>query len=102
MKKGFGKRTSNSESLNDIISQVLKAQNLEAPLLDKQAEDAWHKVGGDAFKKFTTKVEARKGVLYLSLSSSVVRNELMMAKSLIIKNLNKELGTDVVKDVVFL
>jgi len=102
MKKAFDKRSSNSESLNDVIRQVLKAQNLEAPLKDKEIEDAWEKVGGNAFKKYISKVEAKRGVLYLSLSSSVVRNELMMAKSLIIKNLNKELKDDVVKDVVFL
>lgn len=101
MRKAFDKRTSNTESLDEIIAQVLKAQNLEQPLNDKRAEEAWDKVGGSAFKKFTRKVEAKNGILYLSLSSSVVRNELMMAKQFIIKNLNKELGSDLVKDIVF-
>ena len=101
MKKFFDKRSSNFESLDEIISQVLKSQNLEAPLNDKKIEEAWDKVAGTAFLKYTSKVEAKKGILYVSLSSSVVRNELIMAKQFIIKNLNKELGGDMVREIVF-
>lgn len=101
MKKDYYKRTGNAETLDDIIRNVLKTQNLEAPLNDKRAEEAWNKVAGSAFLKYTTAVRAKKGILYLSLSSSIVRNELMMAKKFIIKNINEELRDDIVKDIVF-
>lgn len=102
MKKEFLKqRSSSAQPLNDIISHVLKAQNLEVPLNDKRAEEAWKNVAGTAFMKYTTSVRSDKGVLYLSLSSSIVRKELSMAKSFIIKNLNQHLGSNVVKDIIF-
>lgn len=101
MKKQYNKRTSNTESLDTIIGNVLKAQNLEEPYNNKRAEEAWKKVAGSAFLKYTTAVRAKKGILYLSLSSSIVRNELMMAKKFIIKNINEELRGDIIKDIVF-
>lgn len=94
-------RTQSTAPLGDIISQVLRVQNLEAPLLEKRAEEAWSVVAGAAFLKYTTSVYANKGVLYISLSSSVVRNELMMAKKHIIKQINKECGGDVISDIIF-
>lgn len=94
-------RAQSTAPLGDIISQVLKVQNLEVPLLEKRAEEAWPVVAGAAFLKYTTSVLAKKGVLYISLSSSVVRNELMMAKKHIIKQINKEAGGEVISDIVF-
>lgn len=101
MRNRFEKRSSNFESLNEIISQVLKNQNLEKQLNDKDIIDAWKKIAGNAFLQYTSKAEAKNGILYLSLSSSVVRNELMMAKQFIIKKLNKELNSDIVKEIIF-
>jgi hypothetical protein len=99
-KSDFKKRTSNTESISSIINNVLKTQNLQQPLNDKRAEDAWQEVAGAVFLKYTTSAKAQKGVLYIGLSSSIVRNELMMAKNFIIKNINKNIGKDVVKDII--
>ena len=101
MKRNFKKRTSSTESITSIISNVLKNQNLEQPLNDKRIEEAWELTAGSAFVKYTTAVKSQRGVLYVSLSSSIVRNELLMAKTFIIKSLNKNLGSNIVKDVIF-
>jgi hypothetical protein len=39
-------------------------------------------------------------VLYINLDSSVIRNELMMARSKIVEAINKEMGAEVIKDLV--
>lgn len=56
---------------------------------------------GHHIAKYTQKVSLKKKVLYVDLTSSVMRNELILAREKIIKMINKEMGSQVVDDVVF-
>ena len=40
-------------------------------------------------------------VLYVSLSSSVIRQELMMGREMLIRNLNAQVGSQVIVNIVF-
>ena len=42
-----------------------------------------------------------EGKLIIRLDSAALRNELSFAKSKIVKSLNDEMGTEIVKEVVF-
>jgi hypothetical protein len=58
-------------------------------------------VVGPTIKKKTLDLHVEKQVLFVKLDSDALRQELSYAKSLIIKNLNQEVGKEVIKDVVF-
>jgi hypothetical protein len=55
---------------------------------------------GAPVARVTRKVYFRDGIVYVSLYSSVIRNELMMQRNKIVENLNRHVGADIVKDVV--
>ena len=50
---------------------------------------------------YTTNLFIKNQVLYVSLSSSVIRQELMMGREMLIRNLNAQVGSQVIVNIVF-
>ncbi len=94
-------RKKNTELLSDIIYQVLKEQKLDKPLNEKRLIDAWPLVLGENILNYTTDLIIKKRVLYVSLNSSVLRHDLFLSREEIKKSLNKQVGTEVILDIVF-
>ena len=54
---------------------------------------------GKNIQKYTYKVYYKKGILYVKLKSSVLKEELTFEKVKIIKLINKELGKEYIKEM---
>ncbi|MDD2198696.1 MAG: DUF721 domain-containing protein [Bacteroidales bacterium] len=63
--------------------------------------NAWSEVVGTIIAKKTKQIEIRNRKLYISLNSSVVRNELMQLKPDLIRRLNEETGSNTITDIFF-
>jgi hypothetical protein len=69
--------------------------------LDKvNAQKAWENLMGNGVNSYTREVRLERGILYVSLSSAVLREELSHGKSKIVSMLNEALGKDLVQKVV--
>jgi coproporphyrinogen III oxidase-like Fe-S oxidoreductase len=89
-----------------LISKVLEIYFEENPqLAEKLAETrliaSWERVLGSMVMRYTGKLFIRKKCLYVQLYSAVVKNELLMCRERLIQNLNREVGRDVIYDIVF-
>lgn len=94
-------KRSNTELLGDVIRRYLRLEGLEMPLNEYRLVDAWKDVVGPAVTRYTTNLYIRNQVLYVHLASSVVRQELMMAREMLVRNLNAQVGSQVIVDIVF-
>jgi len=94
-------RKKNTELLSDVIRQVLKEQHLDKPLYEKRLIDAWPFVLGSNIMQYTSDLNIKNKVLYVSLTSSVLRHDLFMSREEIKKSLNKQVGAEVIVDIVF-
>lgn len=94
-------RKKNTELLSDVIKQVLKQQHLEKPLYEKRLIESWPLVLGNNILKYTTDLKIKNKVLYVSLSSSVLRHDLFLSREQIKDSLNKQVGVEVIVDIVF-
>jgi len=94
-------KRSNTELLGDIIRRYLRLEGLETPLNEYRLVDAWKDVVGPAVTRYTTNLYIRNQVLYVHLASSVVRQELMMAREMLVRDLNAQVGSQVIVDIVF-
>ena len=94
-------RKKNTELLSDVIHQVLKEQHLDKPLNEKRLIDAWPLILGVSIMKYTSEIYIKNRVLYVNLSSSVLRHDLFMSREEIKNSLNKHVGAEVIVDIIF-
>ena len=90
-----------TQRLSDLLPKVLSEQNLTQKLDETQIGVLWRNLFGETVAGYTTRAQMRNGKLYVSLSSAILRNELMCNKISLIERLNEELGKPLVKDIIF-
>ena len=89
------------KSIKDLVMQNLRENGLEMPLLQKRLIDAWPEVAGPSVARFTREVSIYNQVLYVKLSSPVLRTELSMRRQTLIDKLNHIVGARIITDVRF-
>ncbi len=94
-------RKKNTEMLSDVIRQVLKEQHLDKPLYEKRLIEAWPLVLGSNIMQYTSDLSIKRKILYVSLNSSVLRHDLFLSREEIKKSLNKQVGAEVIVDIIF-
>lgn len=94
-------RRNNAEQIGDVIRYFLRQQGLESPLNEYRLVQAWDDMVGPAIARYTDNLYIKNQTLYVHLSSAVLRQELMMARELLIKNLNRAVGAQVIVNIVF-
>ena len=93
-------RKKNNVTLGEALQEFISSNKLQKGLDKVLVKEAWTSLMGNGVNNYTTGLELRNGTLYVSLSSSVLREELSLGKSKIIKLLNEELGREIVSKIV--
>jgi len=98
--KSNTKRNNDSFSVSDVLKEFIEKHKLEKGLDAVDAKQAWVNLMGNGVNNYTKEVILKNNILYVWLTSSVLREELLYGKQKIIQMINEELGKDVVKDVI--
>ncbi|SFR81503.1 DUF721 domain-containing protein [Maribacter stanieri] len=93
-------RGNDNTSMKDALSAFIQKNKLEKGMDKVDARAAWAKLMGNGVNNYTTEIELKFDTLYVSLSSSVLREELSLGKSKIVRMINEEIGKEVVKKLV--
>ena len=94
-------KRNNTEQVGEVLRRLLRQEGLETPLNEYRLVDAWKDVVGEAIARYTTNIYIKNQVLFVHLSSSVLRQELMMSRQLLIRNLNSQVGAQVIVNITF-
>ena len=69
-------------------------------MLEARVQRLWGELFGPTIAQYTTNVYVKNRTLHVSMSSSVVRNEMTSMRKSIVKTLNRHAGSDVIDDVM--
>jgi len=93
-------RRSKTVSLAEAMQDYIREMKLGDKLREVGILDSWGKTVGKAIASRTSKVYIKDGILYVHLSSSIVRNELLMMREALKDKLNENAGAEIIKEIV--
>ncbi len=96
----MAKRMQNDSTISDILKEIILTNKLQPGIDQIEVKEAWKSLMGNGVNSYTQNVLLKNSILYVELTSSVLREELNYGKDKIIKMINEELRREVVKDVV--
>ncbi|MBV1923369.1 MAG: DUF721 domain-containing protein [Flavobacteriaceae bacterium] len=96
----MAKRKREESTISDVLKDFINVNHLQTGLDKVSVKDAWGNVMGSPIVKYTSNIVLERDVLFVQLSSSVLREELSYGKEKIIKMLNEELGKDLITKLV--
>lgn len=94
-------RRNDAEQIGDMIRKFFRQNGLESPLNEYRLVQAWKDVVGPVISKYTSNLYIKNQILYVHLTSSVLRQELMMGRDILVRNLNERVGAQVIVNIIF-
>ena len=95
-------RKSKPEKLQDIVNQFIREEGLETPLNQYRIIDTWKNTVGKSSEKYTESIFIKNQKLYIKIHSSVIKQELSMYSRQLAQQLNNEVKSQVIVDIVFI
>lgn len=92
----------NLTTLGEMIKAFYHENNRDNALDEQKILDSWKDVVGDFIASHTLKTSIKNGVFYVKVDADSLRNELLYAKSMLVKKLNSIAGSEILKDIVII
>ncbi len=89
-----------TKSIAELVKAMCREEGLETPLNEYRLMNAWGEVLGAAVASYTKELRIYNQVLYVTLTSSVLRHELFMNRKSIVRRLNEHVRAQVITDII--
>jgi hypothetical protein len=90
----------NALSIGEALDEFLAGNGeLRERLLIIRIQRAWGEVLGPSILQYTRNIYVKNRVLHVFLTSSVVRNELLLSREQLVKSLNDHVGEEVITGI---
>jgi len=94
-------RRSKTQNISEVISELLKKYGHEDKLAEIRLIQSWEELLGRTVNRYTRKIYLKDKTLFVHLSSSIVKNELMLIRDQILRQLNEKAGKQMVEKIIF-
>jgi len=90
----------NDYTLREVLEELLKAYRWEEKLDVVKLRETWEKIVGRIIARHTNHIDVRNRILYVKIDSSVIRSELLMARSKVVEAVNREMGYSMIDELI--
>ena len=89
-----------AEPIGALLDALFKSPNIAIKIAEGSLPYVWREFTGEVVAAETRQVRFVRGILYVHISSSILRNELMMQREALVRSINAKIGTNLVQSVV--
>ena len=94
-------RRNDAESVGMLIRKFLRQEGLETPLNEKRLIDSWSEMMGSSIASMSKALYIKNQVLYVEVTSTPLRQQLMMGRQQLVNRLNQQVGAQVITNIIF-
>lgn len=92
-------RKSNSATIKTLIDKLIRSYGLESKMQELDVMSEWENIVGKMIARHTKDIQIRNKILYITLDSAPLKQELLMNRTRIIELVNEKSGKQLVQDV---
>lgn len=93
-------RQTNDEPVGNVVLRMLKAYGIQDKYFEARAKQLWHETMGPTISGYTQNIYVKNRKLYITISSSSLRQEISYSKEKIKKFINEGIGQEFIKAVM--
>jgi predicted nucleic acid-binding Zn ribbon protein len=93
-------RKSQTRKIGEVITECLRELQIDRKLKEVNIVSQWESIMGKMVSSRTSQLYIRNHVLYIQVTSSVLKNELLMMRQQIIDKLNENAGEKIIDNLV--
>jgi len=93
-------RSNEEQKFGELLKGVYKKMKITDSVEQHRVKEAWEKRFGLTFASYVTKFVYKNNIITIGISSDVLRHELFLDRSKIVKQINEEIGYQMIKKVI--
>ena len=93
-------RNSKFVALKDVLDDMIREMRSGGKMEEMKVRKYWHELSGTYITNQTTRIFYKQGKLFVYLESSALKQELYLARTKIIANLNERLQEDLIQELI--
>ena len=94
-------RRTNAQSLKEILRDYFEDNTeMYEKIMEVSIQQAWERLLGPMAKQYTRTIYVRDRILYVYMNSAVLRSELILCKDKLKDNINKEIKSAYLFDLI--
>ncbi len=94
-------RRKNTERIDEVIIQFMRAEGIETPYNQWRIVQAWPEVMGDGIQKYTGAIYIKNQTLHVQILSPALKQNLMLEHRNLARKLNEHINAQVIEDIHF-
>lgn len=85
-----------------MLLHLIKSLGIEKKVKQYEVLNKWPQIVGEKIASVSSVEKIRDGILFVRVKNNVWRNELLFLKNKIKKNIEEEIGSGIIKDIIFI